>query len=111
MKQQLTRLLSEVQRSRLSIREFVNSVEARSKARNRSWFDSIRAFLTMDDACFESKDEREMYKDKIQAEDYLNFASNKITQCFDLQLPAIDLQVRNSSSLTQNQNSRIFFNV
>lgn len=107
-KQKLTKLLAEIQKSRLSIKEFVQTVEIRSKLRNKGWLESIRAFLTMEDTCFESKDEREMYKDKIQAEDYLNFATNKITQYFEVQIPEIDLHERITANLTSSQ--RIFFN-
>lgn len=107
-KQQLEKLLVEIQKSRLSIKEFVQQVEVRSKLRNRGWLDSIRAFLTMDDTCFESKDEREMYKDKIQAEEHLNFAINKIIQYFDVQMPEIDMNDRPNANLTSSQ--RIFFN-
>lgn len=111
MKMHLSKLLAAVQKSRLSIKDFVQSVEVRSKLRSRSWFESIRSFLLLEDASFESKDEREMYKDKIQAEEYLNFVSNKIVQCFEIQLPEIDLQRRNASSLTSScQNPKIFFN-
>lgn len=108
-KQKLQQLLVEAQKSRLSIKDFTLQVEQRSVSRNRGWFESIRAILTMEDTCFESKDEREMYKDKIQADDYLNFAVNKITQCFDIQMPEIDLHDRVAPSLTTSQ--RIFFNV
>lgn len=112
MKQKLTKLLAEIQRSRVSIKDFVKSVEARSKLRTKGWIDSIRAFLTMEDACFESKDEGEMYKDKIQAEDYLNFVTCKVAQCFEIQVPEIDLHSRNVSNTTMSQPSnRIFFNV
>lgn len=108
-KQNLQKLLKEAQKSRQSIKDFILQVEQRSLSRNRSWFDSIRGFLTMEDTCFESKDEREMYKDKIQAEEYLNFAINKITQYFDVQMPQIDLHDRTASNLTTSQ--RVFFNV
>lgn len=107
-KQQLAKLLAEIQKSRISIKEFVQAVEMRSRLRNKSWFESIKSFITMEDTCFESKDEGEMYKDKIQAEDYLNFATNKITQCFEVQMPEINLHERASSNLTSSQ--RIFFN-
>lgn len=110
MKQLFTKLLGEVQKSRISIKDFIQSVEVRSKLRNRGWLDSIRSFLTLEDACFESKDEREMYKDKIQAEEYLNFATNILVLCFDLQVPEINLQNRASSNVANNQPSRIFFN-
>lgn len=110
-KRHLAKLLVEVQKSRVSIKDFVQSVEVRSKLRNRGWLDSFWSFLSMEDACFESKDEREMYKDKIQAEEYLNFATNKIIQCFEVQVPEIDLtQVRNTSNLTNSHTSKIFFN-
>uniref|UniRef100_A0A6G1SMY7 Sphingomyelin phosphodiesterase 4 n=1 Tax=Aceria tosichella TaxID=561515 RepID=A0A6G1SMY7_9ACAR len=108
-KQKLQKLLAEAQKSRLSIKDFIQQVEHRSVSRNRGWLDSIRAILTMEDTCFESKDEREMYKDKIQAEEYLNFAINKISQCFDVQMPDVDLHDRAASNLTTSQ--RIFFNV
>jgi sphingomyelin phosphodiesterase 4 len=108
-KQKLQQLLVEAQKSRSSIKDFILQVEHRSISRNRSWFDSIRAVLTMEDTCFESKDEREMYKDKIQAEEYLNFAINKITQYFDVQMPDIDMHEQGASNLTTSQ--RIFFNV
>jgi hypothetical protein len=108
-KEKLQKLLVEAQKSRLSIKDFILQVEHRSMSRNRSWFDSIRAVLTMEDTCFESKDEREMYKDKIQAEEYLNFAINKITQCFDVQMPEIDMSDRSTTNLTTSQ--RVFFNV
>lgn len=111
LKQLLTKLLVEVQNSRLSIKEFVQSLETRSKSRNRGWLDSIKSFLSLEDACFESRDEKEMYKDKIQAEEYLNFATNKIVQCFEVQVPEIDLQKRITSNLTSSQTSKIFFNV
>lgn len=111
-KQKLAKLLAEVQKSRISIKEFVKSVEIRSKMRNKSWLESIRSFLTLEDACFESMDEREMYKDKIQAEDYLNFITCKIAQCFDIQVPEIDLHNRTAGTTTVNQSTnRIFFNV
>lgn len=112
MKQKLTKLLAAIQESRLSIKEFVKSVEVRSKLRNKGWLDSIRSFLTMEDACFESKDEREMYKDKLLAEDYLNFVTCKISQCFEVQVPEIDLFSRSTNvSSNVNQPNRIFFNV
>lgn len=112
MKQKLIKLLGEVQKSRITIKEFVQSVEVRSKLRNKSWFDSIRSFLTMEDNCFESKDEREMYKDKLQAEGYLNFTTNKVTQCFEIQVPEVDLHSINNANLTAScQTSKIFFNV
>lgn len=111
MKKHLSKLLDEVQKSRLSIKEFLQSIEVRSRMRNRSWLESIKSFLLLEDAYFESKDEREMYKDKIQAEDYLNFVTNKIVQCFEVQLPEIDLHRRNANNLTSScQNPKIFFN-
>lgn len=110
MKQHLIKLLVAVQKSRLSIKEFHQSLEMRTKLRSRGWIESIRAFLTMEDTCFESKDEREMYKDKMQAEEYLSFATNKISLCFELQVPEIDLQMRSVANLTTSQSSRIFFN-
>lgn len=111
MKQHLMKLIAEVQRSRLSIREFTRSVEDRSQSASRGWVDSILTFLSMDDACFESKDEREMYKDKIQAEEYLNFSVNKISQCFELPVPDIDPRSLNTATFTSSQNSsKIFFN-
>lgn len=109
VKVQLQKLLIEIQKSRLSIKEFIHQVEVRSKLRNRSWFESVRAFLTMDDTCFESNDEREMYKDKLQAEEYLNFAINKITQQFEVQMPDVAIHERPNPNPTTNQ--RIFFNV
>lgn len=109
-KRQLAKLLVEVQKSRVSIKDFIQTVEVRSKLRNKGWLDSFRSFLSMEDICFESKDEKEMYKDKIQAEEYLNFATNKIIQCFEIQMPDIDLtQVSSTSNLTNIQNSGIFF--
>lgn len=112
MKRQLAKLLVEVQKSRVSIKDFIQSVELRSRSRSRGWLDSIRSFLALEDACFESKDEKEMYKDKIQAEEYLNFATNKIAQCFEVHMPDIDMtQIRNTSILTNSQTvSKIFFN-
>lgn len=107
-KQHMTNLLAEIQKSRVLIKEFVQNVEARSKLRSKGWLESIKAFLTMDDACFESKDEREMYKDKIQAEEYLKFASSKIAQYFEVQVPEINPPERNANNLTNSQ--RIFFN-
>lgn len=110
-KQNLAKLMIEVQKSRLSIKEFVQAVEARSKLRSKGWIDSVLAFLSFDDACFESKDEREMYKDKIQAENYLNFATNKIAQCFGLSVPDVKPHTTSSTSnLTNSQSSKIFFN-
>lgn len=108
-KQHLSKLLVEIQKSRYSIKEFVSTVEVRSKLRNRSWLESIKAFITMDDSSFESKDEREMYKDKIQAEDYLEFAMNKIAICFEVQVPEVELQDR-ANTLPSSQGSRVFFN-
>jgi len=107
-KQHMTSLLSEIQKSRILIKEFVQGVEVRSKMRSKGWIVSIKAFLTMDDACFESKDEREMYKDKIQAEEYLKFASGKISQYFDIQIPEVQPPERNTNNLTDSR--RIFFN-
>lgn len=107
-KQQLEKLLTEIQKSRMSIKDFIQQVEVRSKLRNKGWLESIRAFITMDDTCFESKDEREMYSDKIQAEEHLNFAINKITQYFDVQMPEVDVSDRVNTNLTSSQ--RIFFN-
>lgn len=106
-KQHMTKLLVEIQRSRIMIKEFVQHVETNSKLRTKGWLESIKSFLTMDDACFESEDEREMYKDKIQAEDYLAFATNKITQYFDVQMPEITMPDRNPNNLTSSQ--KIFF--
>lgn len=108
-KQLLSKLLIEIQKSRYSIKEFVQTVEVRSKLRNRSWLESVKAFITMDDSSFESKDEREMYKDKIQAEDYLEFAMNKIVLCFDVQVPEVEFRVR-TNTLPSSQGSKIFFN-
>lgn len=111
MKQHLMKLVTEVQRSRLSIREFTRSVEGRSQASSRGWFESIMTFLSLEEACFESKDEREMYKDKIQAEEYLNFSTNKISQCFELSIPEMDPRNLNTTTFTNSQtSSKIFFN-
>lgn len=114
MKQHLTTLLVAIQKSRVSIKDFCQSVDTRTEVRNRGWFDSIKSFISFDDARFESKDEREMYKDKKSAEGYLDFATNKITHCFDLQLPELDLTSRISNAnlnATRNPSSqKIFFN-
>lgn len=118
MKQKLTKLLAEVRNSRISIKEYVQSVEVRSKLRNRGWFDSLRSLISMEDG-FESKDEREMYRDKAQADEYLNFVTYKVVQCFGVQVPEIDnartqqqQPLSQQPSITASQTSnRIFFNV
>lgn len=101
MKQKLTKLLGEVQNSRISIKDYVQCVEVRSKLRNRGWFESLRSLISMEDG-FESKDEREMYRDKAQADEYLNFVTYKVVQCFGVQAPELD---SNSNTRTQQQQS------
>lgn len=121
MRQKLTKLMLEVHTSRIAIKEFIQSVEVKSKLRSRGWLDSLRAFISMEDG-FESRDEREMYKDKIQADDYLNFVTYKVVQCFEI--PEIDMSTIKTNNDTNNdaqqqasninsnrKTNRIFFNV
>lgn len=101
----LSKLLYNAQKSRILIKEFVKSVDERTDRRSSGWLDSVWSFFTMEDSCFESKDEREMYKDKRQADEYLNFAMNRISQCFELPIPRID-NINNTANLSR---PRIFF--
>lgn len=99
MKQQVARLLVEVYKARQTIKEFVSSVDLRSSQRDRGWVQSFVAFLTSNDTYFESMDEREMYNDKLKADNHLSFAIMKLTSIFEID-PLTDDQIN-----AQNQST------
>lgn len=103
MKQQLARLLQDVCRARENIKDIIQEMKTRPKVQEKNWLQSIQAFFIIDDNDLRSKDELDVYKDKIAADENLSIIASKITQCFDIPVPVAKPLSRNSSY--ENQKS------